>query len=199
MSKAMRVLFAVIAICLLALTGCGGADTESENIPAGEETAAEAPPTEDPAEVEPTVEATEGATDEMTGEATEEPTGEAAGGGTVGTPLGVAETDLGEVVVDAEGMVVYVFTNDEPDSGVSACEGGCLEAWPPVLSDSDSPEVEGVTGEVGTIETPDGDMQVTINGMPIYYFAEDEAPGDTNGQGVNEVWYVVAPDGTMIQ
>ena len=68
-----------------------------------------------------------------------------------------------------------------------------------MLSDSETPEVEGVTGEVGTIETPEGELQVTINGMPIYYFAEDEAPGDTNGQGVNEVWYVVAPDGEMIQ
>ncbi|WP_309072593.1 COG4315 family predicted lipoprotein [Arthrobacter sp.] len=196
MSKALRVLFAVIAVCLLALTGCGGSDTQTEDIPAGEETAAEAPPTEEPTETETTEAET---TEEATEEASEEPSGEAAGGGTVGTPLGVAETDLGEIVVDAEGMVVYYFTNDEPDSGVSACEGGCLEAWPPVLSDSETPEVEGVTGEVGTIETPDGELQVTINGMPIYYFAEDEAPGDTNGQGVNEVWYVVAPDGTMIQ
>lgn len=196
MSKAMRVLFAVIAVCLLALTGCGGSSTQTEDIPAGEETAAEAPPSEEPTTDEAT-------TEEPSGEASEEPSGEAtsaaAGGGTVGTPLGVAETDLGEVVVDAEGMVVYYFTQDEPNSGVSSCEGGCLEAWPPVLSDSETPEVEGVTGEVGTIETPEGDLQVTINGMPIYYFAQDEAPGDTNGQGVNEVWYVVAPDGTMIQ
>lgn len=191
MSKAMRVLFAILAICLLALTGCGGSgDTEAP--PAAEETAAEEPASEEPATEEP-------ASEEPTEGESEEPTEGAAGGGTVGTPLGVAETDLGEVVVDAEGMVVYYFTNDEPDSGVSACEGGCLEAWPPVLSDSETPEAEGVTGELGTIETPDGELQITINGMPIYYFAEDEAPGDTNGQGVNEVWYVVAPDGTMIQ
>ncbi|MDF9276743.1 hypothetical protein P4U43_02950 [Arthrobacter sp. EH-1B-1] len=189
MSKAMRVLFAVIAVCLLALTGCGGStSTETETSPP----AAETTPAEEPTSAEPTeAEATEGAS--------EEPSGEAAAGGTVGTPLGVAETDLGEIVVDSEGMVVYYFTNDEANSGVSACEGGCLEAWPPVLSDSETPEVEGVTGEVGTIETPEGELQVTINGMPIYYFAEDEAPGDTNGQGVNEVWYVVAPDGEMIQ
>ncbi|GAB3550052.1 hypothetical protein GCM10027404_16570 [Arthrobacter tumbae] len=188
MSKAMRVLFAVIAVCLLALTGCGGStSTETEtDAPAAETTAAAEPTSAEPTEAETTA-------------ASEEPSGEAAAGGTVGTPLGVAESELGEIVVDAEGMVVYYFTNDEPDSGVSACEGGCLEAWPPVLSDSETPEVEGVTGEVGTIETPDGDLQITINGMPIYYFAEDEAPGDTNGQGANEVWYVVAPDGTMIQ
>lgn len=188
MSKAMRVLFAVIAVCLLALTGCGGgSSTETETPAPAEETASEAPTSEEPTEAE------------TSEEASEEPSGEAAGGGTVGTPLGVTETDLGEIVVDAEGMVVYYFTNDEADSGVSACEGGCLEAWPPVLSDSETPEAEGVTGELGTIETPDGELQVTINGMPIYYFAEDEEPGDTNGQGVNEVWYVVGPDGTMIQ
>lgn len=193
MNKAMRVLFAVIAVCLLALTACGSSgSTETEtSAPAGE-TVTEEPASEEPTSEEPT----EAATSE---EPTEGETDAAAGGGTVGTPLAVTETDLGEVVVDAEGMVVYYFTNDEADSGVSACEGGCLEAWPPVLSDSETPEVEGVTGEVGTIETPDGELQVTINGMPIYYFAEDEAPGDTNGQGVNEVWYVVAPDGTMIQ
>ncbi|GAB3534239.1 hypothetical protein GCM10027403_09720 [Arthrobacter tecti] len=190
MSKAMRVLFAVVAICLLALTGCGSSDSPSEeptSAPAAEEPTSEEP-SEEPTSEEPSEEPT-----------SEEPTEGGEAGGTMGTPLGIAETDLGEVVVDAEGMVVYYFTNDEADSGVSACEGGCLEAWPPVLTDSETPEAEGVTGELGTIETPDGELQVTINGMPIYYFANDEAPGDTNGQGVNEVWYVVAPDGTMIQ
>lgn len=190
MSNALRVLFVVIAVCLLTLTGCGGSGG-SDAPPAGEP-AAEEPADGGAASEEPTEEET---SEEASGEAT----GDAAAGGTVGTPLGVAETDLGEVVVDAEGMVVYYFTKDEADSGVSACEGGCLEAWPPVLTDSETPEVEGVTGEVGTIETPEGELQVTINGMPIYYFAEDEAPGDTNGQGANDVWYVVAPDGTMIQ
>ena len=90
MSKAMRVLFAVIAVCLLALTGCGGStSTETETSPP----AAETTPAEEPTSAEPTeAETTEGAS--------EEPSGEAAAGGTVGTPLGVAETDLGEIVVE---------------------------------------------------------------------------------------------------
>ncbi|WP_323959413.1 hypothetical protein GC088_12880 [Arthrobacter sp. JZ12] len=195
----MRVLFAVVAACLLALTGCGGSDTQSEDIPAGQETAAEAPPTTGEATEGETGEATEGTTEEPSDEPTDGETEAAGSGGKVGTPLGVAETDLGEVVVDAEGMVLYYFTQDEANSGVSACEGGCLEAWPPVLTETEEVEAEGVTGELGTIETPDGQLQVTINGMPIYYYAEDEAPGDTNGQGVNDVWYVIGPDGTMIQ
>ncbi|WP_456846845.1 COG4315 family predicted lipoprotein, partial [Cellulomonas sp. P5_C6] len=56
----------------------------------------------------------------------------------------------------------------------------------------------GVTGEVGTITGTDGKMQVTIDGRPIYTFAQDTAPGDVKGQGLNSVWYVIAPDGTEI-
>ena len=112
--------------------------------------------------------------------------------------LKVAESKLGQIVVDGKGMSVYYFTKDTKDSGTSACTGGCLTAWPPVTTTSDSPAVEGVTGTPGTIATPDGKKQVTINGMPIYYFAKDAAAGDILGQGVNSVWYLVAPSGEMI-
>ncbi|MEC5179669.1 COG4315 family predicted lipoprotein [Arthrobacter sp. CG_A4] len=112
--------------------------------------------------------------------------------------LKVASSKLGQIVVDGKGMSVYYFTKDTKDSGTSACTGGCLTAWPPVVTTSAAPTVDGVTGKVGTIATPDGKKQVTINGMPIYYFAKDKAAGDVLGQGVNSVWYVVAPSGEMI-
>jgi predicted lipoprotein with Yx(FWY)xxD motif len=100
--------------------------------------------------------------------------------------------------VDGKGMSVYYFTKDTKDSGTSACKDACLTAWPPVTTASDAPAVSGVTGTVGTIATPDGKKQVTINGMPIYYFEKDTAAGDILGQGVNSVWYLVAPSGEMI-
>ncbi|MGY2744843.1 COG4315 family predicted lipoprotein [Arthrobacter sp. UYCu723] len=112
--------------------------------------------------------------------------------------LNVAESKLGKIVVDGKGMSVYYFTKDTKDSGTSACTGGCLTAWPPVLTTSDAPAVEGVTGTLGTITTPEGKKQVTINGMPIYYFEKDKAAGDILGQDVNKVWYLVAPSGEMI-
>jgi predicted lipoprotein with Yx(FWY)xxD motif len=56
-----------------------------------------------------------------------------------------------------------------------------------------------VTGELGTITTPDGKQQVTLNGLPLYYFAQDARPGDILGQGVNNVWYLADPAGGMIQ
>jgi predicted lipoprotein with Yx(FWY)xxD motif len=112
--------------------------------------------------------------------------------------LAAADSDLGEIVVDVEGMTVYVFDKDTPGSGTSACTGGCLEAWPAVVADSDSPTVEGVSGEVGTITRDDGTLQVTLEGYPLYLWKDDTAPGDTTGQGVQGVWWVVTPDGTKV-
>lgn len=112
--------------------------------------------------------------------------------------LKTASSSAGNIVVDAEGMSVYIFTKDVKDSGTSACTGDCLAAWPPVTTTSDTPAAEGVTGALGTITTPDGKQQVTLGGMPLYYFAKDAKPGDVLGQGVNDVWYLVDPSGTMI-
>ena len=109
--------------------------------------------------------------------------------------LTTADSSLGEIVVDGEGMTVYMFDSDTQGADVSVCEGECATNWPAVTTDSDSPEVEGVTGEVGTITGVDGSTQVTLNGWPLYYFIGDEAAGDTNGQGVNDVWWVLTPAG----
>ncbi|WP_421733732.1 hypothetical protein [Cellulomonas sp.] len=114
------------------------------------------------------------------------------------TDLATAETSLGTVVVDGDGMTAYYFLKDVKDSGTSACAGDCATAWPAITTESDTPTVEGVTGEVGTITGTDGAKQITIDGRPIYTFAQDTAPGDVLGQGVNDVWYVIAPDGSEI-
>jgi predicted lipoprotein with Yx(FWY)xxD motif len=128
----------------------------------------------------------------------------AADGGTAATTtadaplLATADTDLGEIVVDADGRTVYVFDSDTAGAGESSCAGPCLEQWPPVVADDPEPAVEGVTGEVGAIERDDGTLQVTLAGLPLYLFAGDATAGDTTGQAVNDVWWVVAPDGGKI-
>ncbi|MFW3169826.1 hypothetical protein [Geodermatophilus sp. CPCC 206100] len=112
--------------------------------------------------------------------------------------LATADTDLGTVVVDGQGMTVYVFDRDTPGSGTSSCSGPCLQAWPAVVAESDSPAVDGVTGAIGTITRDDGTRQVTLEGWPLYHWQGDAAPGDTTGQGVQGVWWVVTPDGTKV-
>jgi len=116
-----------------------------------------------------------------------------------GVDLKTASSSAGTIVVDAKGMSLYFFTKDVKDSGTSACTGACLAAWPPLITTSDTPKVEGVTGTVGTITTPEGAKQVTLNGMPLYYYAKDTKAGDIVGQGVNDVWYLADPSGEMIK
>lgn len=112
-----------------------------------------------------------------------------------GSALTVADSDLGEIVVAPDGKTLYMFDNDTQGSGASSCTGDCLTKWPPFTVDGEAPAVDGVTGEVGTIETASGDTQVTLNGWPLYYFAGDAAAGDVNGQGVGGIWWVLSPAG----
>jgi predicted lipoprotein with Yx(FWY)xxD motif len=102
--------------------------------------------------------------------------------------------ELGRFLVGPQGMTLYLFLNDEP--GVSNCTGDCLTNWPALTVESEDAIVPGVNlvGELGTIEREDGALQVTYNGWPLYYFANDAAIGDATGQGRGEVWYVVKPE-----
>ncbi|WP_017199989.1 hypothetical protein [Arthrobacter sp. M2012083] len=118
---------------------------------------------------------------------------------TSGAEMKVSSSSAGQIVTDSKGMSLYVFTKDVKDSGTSACLDACLEAWPVFTTTSETPTVEGVTGTAGTIATPDGKKHVTLNGMPLYYYAKDKAPGDVTGQGVGGVWYLVSPSGEMIK
>ena len=112
--------------------------------------------------------------------------------------LATADSDLGEIVVDGDGRTVYVFDEDEPGSGESACTGECAGTWPAVVAGSDAPAADEVDGELGTIEREDGTLQVTLDGRPLYLFAGDGAAGDVTGQGVDGTWFVVGGDGEKI-
>jgi predicted lipoprotein with Yx(FWY)xxD motif len=102
---------------------------------------------------------------------------------------------LGDYLVDAKGMTLYLFTKDTP--GVTNCSGGCLKAWPALVAAGDLVAGPGVAGKLDVItRADDGSKQVTYNGYPLYYWAKDKAPGDTTGQGVGGVWFVVPPTAT---
>lgn len=113
--------------------------------------------------------------------------------------LKTATSSLGNIVVDGKGMSLYFYTLDTKGTTTSACTGACLEAWPIAVASSATPKIEGVTGKVATITSPDGKLQLTLNGMPLYYFAQDTKPGDVLGQGIKGVWYLSTPAGEMIK
>jgi predicted lipoprotein with Yx(FWY)xxD motif len=122
--------------------------------------------------------------------------GTAAGSGS-GASLAVASTSLGKVVVDGQGMTVYVYDMDTKGATASACTGACASLWPAVEV-TGTPQVSGVSGTVGTIKATDGGEQLTIDGWPVYTYASDTAAGDVNGQGVGGIWWAVGPDGAKI-
>ena len=98
------------------------------------------------------------------------------------------------LVAGSNGMTLYNFSKDTKDSGKSVCTEGCLATWPALTVDAGATPVggAGVTGKLGTItRTDDGTLQVTYNGLPLYFFKNDKAPGDLNG--VYENWVTVAP------
>jgi predicted lipoprotein with Yx(FWY)xxD motif len=101
------------------------------------------------------------------------------------------DADLGNILVDARGMTLYMYTKDDPS--VSNCYDACATAWPPLLTDSDPTGPDAVAAGLGTTTRNDGGVQVTYNGMPLYYWAKDQKPGDTTGQNVGGVWFVVNP------
>ena len=105
--------------------------------------------------------------------------------------LAVADSNLGPILTDGNGNVLYLFTPDT--DGVSTCYGDCEANWPVFYGPVD--DGDGVDDDlIGTTTRDDGTEQVTYSGWPLYYFIRDEAPGDTNGQGVGDVWYVVSPN-----
>jgi predicted lipoprotein with Yx(FWY)xxD motif len=98
------------------------------------------------------------------------------------------------LVAGSNGMTVYMFAKDVKDSGKSNCTGDCLATWPALtVAAGETPTGgPGVTGTLGTItRADDGTLQVTYNGLPLYFFKNDHAPGDLNGVYTN--WKTVAP------
>jgi len=103
----------------------------------------------------------------------------------------LSKEGVGNYLADAKGMTLYWFKMDSP--GKSACAGPCVDKWPLYFRESVKAGKGLVDGDFGTITREDGKKQSTFRGYPLYYWGGDKAPGDTSGQGVKDVWYVIDP------
>ena len=172
----MKKLLGLVAVAALVATACGDSDGADSTTAAPETTAVAT--TQPPATDAPTTEAP----------ATSAP---AAAG------LSVASSDLGDILVAGEGRTLYLFLPD--GGGDSVCYDECEQNWPVFYQDALGTPGDGIDSSLlGTTDRTDGTVQVTYGGSPLYFFAGDAAAGDTNGQGIGDVWYVVAPSGEGI-
>ena len=127
--------------------------------------------------------------------ATEEPATETVSETEIVYTIDLATDEvLGTFLVDGEGMTLYRFATDVPGSGKSACYGSCADRWPPLFADVIEVPAELDVTDFNAIKRDDGTFQTTYKGWPLYYYFEDEGPGDVKGQGVGGVWFVVSPE-----
>lgn len=100
---------------------------------------------------------------------------------------------VGTYLASENGITLYMFKKDAPGNSACGTTNGCIGKWPVYFADTVAKDAGINEQAVGSITRDDGVKQTTYNGMPLYYFFKDKDKGDTNGQGVNNVWYVVAP------
>src|SRR5262249_37509053 len=120
------------------------------------------------------------------------PTTAASAGANAKTTVAIADSKYGKILVDSNGMTLYVDENDKP--GAPACTGACLTAWPPLTATGMPTAGAGITGKLATTTAADGTTQVTVDGSPLYLWQSDKKAGDVTGQDVNG-FYVVQASG----
>ena len=102
---------------------------------------------------------------------------------------------LGAIVVDSSGRTLYRFDKDSASPPTSNCTGACAQLWPPVLVGTQI-SLSGIDRSLlGTIRRPDGSVQLTLHGWPLYRYAGDATPGQINGEGIGGTWFAVRPTG----
>jgi predicted lipoprotein with Yx(FWY)xxD motif len=124
---------------------------------------------------------------------------ETPAGATTSDTVGVKQVDgFGRVLVDSSGLALY--TPDQDTKGMIRCTGSCTSEWQP-LAPGGKPSAAAGAGKVGVVKRPDGDRQVTLDGMPLYTFVED-SPSQITGDGFKDefggtsfTWHVVLAGG----
>ncbi len=111
--------------------------------------------------------------------------------------VGTGSTDLGDVLVNGDGLTLYGFLNDR-DAGGPSCNDDCADAWPPLIVDGDELPADLDPEVFSLMARDDGSLQLAAGIWPLYLFAGDAEAGDIQGQGSGDVWFAAAPDGTLI-
>jgi len=104
----------------------------------------------------------------------------------------VASSSVGIIYTDKAGFSLYTFDNDTTSE--STCYDQCAARWPAVLVTSSY----GIRAPFGVTTRTDGKKQLTVDGHPLYRFANDLAPGDVKGEGIGGVWHLARPAAAQV-
>jgi predicted lipoprotein with Yx(FWY)xxD motif len=104
-----------------------------------------------------------------------------------GEPSDIKTMSIGgaTVITDAKGMTLYTYDKDTKGAAMSSCAGKCAQAWPPAYASSGA----AASGDFTLVKSADGKDMWAYDGMPLYGWIKDKAPGDTTGDMVGNVWH----------
>ncbi len=116
------------------------------------------------------------------------------------TPLRTNRTKLGEVIAGQAFRTLYTFQTD--DGKPIDCRGECVSTWLPVIVGAAGVSVSGNIdrSKVGAVEFSKQSNQLSYNGRPLYFFADDDGDASVAGAGKESygaVWFAMTPDGEL--
>lgn len=124
----------------------------------------------------------------------------AATGAHNGTVDSTSNAKYGALVVNAGGRTLYHMTSEK--NGHIVCTGACAKFWPPLTVAQGAKPTAGAgikQAKLGLVKRPDGTMQVTYYGFPLYRYGDDQKRGDVKGEGEQHIWFVVDPSGKLVK
>ena len=104
------------------------------------------------------------------------------------------------IIVNQTGRTLYHLTTERGRKIV--CAGACATAWPPLTVPKGAKPTAGpgvTKSKLGTIKRRDGKTQVTYAGLTLYRYSGDGKAGQTNGEGLDDVWYAISPGGGLVK
>ncbi|MFF3752468.1 hypothetical protein ACFYYH_18740 [Streptomyces sp. NPDC002018] len=195
----------VVLCALLALTSCGKTITIEDSSDSGKDTKASSAPPPATASPQPAngnaalrVVDSSAADNGRTGDG-----GSVVGAAVQETPpqwvqlSAVQSPELGRHLININQATLYRFDRDTTNPPRSACVDACAVTWPPVtIEEGGNVYLAGVDErQVGAIRRPDGSVQITVGGHPLYRFSGDTRAGDANGQGLQGTWFAADQTG----
>jgi len=124
--------------------------------------------------------------------ASTQPAAQTSSGSSSAVLVKSASNALGTILVNSQGMTLYHLGGEQ--NGKFICtSSACVGVWHPLIAPSSGGAPSGEVGSLGTVKRPDGTVQVTYKGTPLYTFTGDQQSGETKGQGIKDVgtWSVI--------
>ena len=98
-------------------------------------------------------------------------------------PADTADSSAGKIWVDPNGMTLYTFDKDKTGEKTSACTGGCIKEWPPLVAPADAKASGDWTVLAVVDASGKSEKMWAYDGHPLYLFVDDKKPGDVTGDG----------------